>query len=367
MSRRDAEDHADGVRYFAALPLVVPATGRARKPEGEDSVKHPRSIVVAALVAGLMTATTGTAVASFPGQSTVAFVRYNGSDYRVIEMRPNGTEEHRVLGPESKAAFSSAAMSPDGRRAAISIYDGSQYDLWTKRLDGNLRQVTDTPNRNEYSPTWTPDGDTIVFMESDGVSYAAIVRRDADGSRRRQIYWTDQDFLMYPTVSPDGDRVLFSAPRLGEPTRGIADYDLVTMRLDGTGRRWLTDDDTKDQIAGDWSPDGQRVAFLIAQTLKPRPAFGGGLATGTPTPAGTAPVQPVYSMSADGGGRRLITEKPGIVGRVLYTPDGSRVMFARFSSVSMDLYSTPVDGGVLKPLTETVKTYNSFDLFGLPA
>lgn len=75
------------------------------------------------------------------------------------------------------------------------------------------------------------------------------------------------------------------------------------MRLDGTGRRWLTDDDTKDQIAGDWSPDGQRVA---------------------------------------------------------------RVMFARCSFVSMDLYATPVDGGVLKPLTETVTTYNSFDLFGLP-
>ena len=324
-------------------------------------MRHLRGIVVTALVAGLMTATAGTAVASFPGQSTVAFVRYNGSDYRVIEMRPNGTDEHRVLGPESKAAFYSAAMSPDGRRVALSISDGSQYDLWTKRLDGNLRQVTDTPNRNEYSPTWTPDGDTIVFMESDSVSYAAIVRRDADGSRRRQIYWTDQDFLLYPTVSPDGDRVLFSAPRLSAPTRGMADYDLVTMRLDGTGRRWLTDDDTRDQIAGDWSPAGQRVAFLIAQPLKPRPAFGG--FPGTPSPAGTAPVQPVYSMSADGGGRRLITEKPGIVGHVLYTPDGSRVMFSRFSSVSMDLYSTPVDGGVLKPLTETTKTYNSFDLF----
>jgi len=56
------------------------------------------------------------------------------------------------------------------------------------------------------------------------------------------------------------------------------------MRLDGTRRRWLTDDDTKDQIAGDWSPDGQRVAFLIAQTLKPRPAFAG-FPPGTPSAA----------------------------------------------------------------------------------
>ena len=328
---------------------------------------HLRRTVVAALVTGLMAATAGTAGASFPGQSTVSFVRYNGSDYRVIEMRPNGTEEHRVLGPETKAAFESAAMSPDGRRVAVSVYDGSQYDLWVKRLDGNLRQITDTPNRDEHSPAWTPDGDTIVFMESDGDTFAAIVRRDADGSRRRQIYWTDQDFLMYPTVSPDGERVLFSAPRLGVPARGMADYDLVTMRLDGTGRRWLTDDDTRNQIAGDWSPDGERVVFLRDQIGKLRPAFGGGLAPGEPAPAGPAPVQPVYSMSADGGGRRLITDKPGIVGHVLYTPDGKRVMFSRFSSVSMDLYSTPVDGGVLKPLTETVKTYNSFDLFDLVA
>ena len=60
-------------------------------------MRHLRGIVVAALVAGgLMTATAGSAVASFPGQSTVAFVRYSGSDYRVIEMRPNGAEEHRA-------------------------------------------------------------------------------------------------------------------------------------------------------------------------------------------------------------------------------------------------------------------------------
>ena len=268
-------------------------------------MRHLRRIALAALVAGLITATAGTAVASFPGQSTVAFVRYNGSDYRVIEMRPNGTDEHRVLGPESKAAFYSAAMSPDGRRVAVSISDGSQYDLWTKRLDGNLRQVTDTPNRNEYSPTWTPDGDTIVFMESDGVSYAAIVRRDADGSRRRQVYWTDQDFLLYPTVSPDGDRVLFSAPRLSAPTRGMFDYDLVTMRLDGTGRRWLTDDDTRDQIAGDWSPDGQRVAFLLTQPAKPRPAFGAS-PTGTPSPAGTGHDQQRALAVRDGLALRVV-------------------------------------------------------------
>ena len=62
-------------------------------------------------------------------------------------------------------------------------------------------------------------------------------------------------------------------------------------------------------------------------------------------------------------GERLITDKPGINGRVLYTPDGKSVIVSRFTDDSFDLFSSPVDGGVLKRLTETVETYNAFDLF----
>jgi Tol biopolymer transport system component len=329
-------------------------------------MKFRNTLLAAAIAAGLTVATAGVASASFPGQPTVAFVRYDGADFRVMRMRPNGTEEHRVVGPETEVGFYGAAMSPDGERVVYVVYDGDQLDLWVKRLGGNPKQITDTAGRNEWSPMWSPDGKTIVFMETDDTSYSAIVTRRADGTRRREVYRSLQAYLYFPSFSPNGDRVLFSAPRINSPVRGGGgDYDLVTMRPDGTGRRWLTTDDDTDQLAGDWSPDGDRVAFIV-QTPVAVAVSGTATPDLRPTPRGPTPVQPVYSMRSDGGGKRLITDKPGIYGRVLYTPDGKRVMFSRLANTTLDLFSTPVDGGVLKRLTETTETYNTFDFWGLP-
>jgi Tol biopolymer transport system component len=316
-------------------------------------------VLTAAMVTGLLATTIGGASASFPGQDTVSFVRYNGADTRIFEMRPNGTEEHKVLGPTKGSFVYASAMSPDGSRVVFSASDGTQFDLFVKRIGGGTKRITDTPGRNEHSPMWSPDGELVVFMETDEVTYSAIVRRDADGTRRREIHRTEADYLLFPSVSPDGRRVLFSAPR-GGAARGDGNYDLTTKKMDGTGRRWLTET-PRNEIAGDWSPDGDRVAFLVQTVTKMTPLGG----EPAPQPGLRGPVieQPVYSIRSEGGGKRLITEKPGILGRVMYTPDGKRVMFSRLTSETMDLFSTPVGGGVLKRLTETTKTYNAFDLF----
>ncbi len=141
-------------------------------------------VLTAVMVAGLLATTIGGASASFPGQDTVAFVRYNGADTRIFEMRPNGTEEHKVFGPTKGSFVYASAMAPDGRRFVFSASDGEQFDLFVKRIGGGTKQITDTPNRNEYSPMWSPDGENVVFMETDEITYSAIVRRDADGTRR---------------------------------------------------------------------------------------------------------------------------------------------------------------------------------------
>lgn len=318
--------------------------------------------MVAALTLGLVAGAAGGAQASFPGQDTVAFVRYNGTNTRIIEMRPNGTEQHRIVGPDGGLAFYGAAMSPDGRFVVFPMVVDEQTDLFVRRLGGRTDQITDTPGRNEYSPMWTPDGDRVVFMETDEVTYSAIVLRDADGTRRREIDRSDQAYLLYPSISPNGSRVLYSAPGSStEPGRGKGNpYDLVTRRLDGTGRRWVTDTPNASEIAGDWAPDGERVAYLLEPELKPRPI---GAVVEAGAARGMARGAPVYSVRSEGGGRRLVSDKPGINGRVIYTPDGTRVIFSRFTSDSFDLFSTPVGGGVLKRLTETLETYNTVDLF----
>lgn len=77
-------------------------------------------VLTAAMVAGLLATTIGGASASFQGQDTVSFVRYDGADTRIFEMRPNGTEEHKVFGPTKGSFVYASAMAPDRRRTCCS-------------------------------------------------------------------------------------------------------------------------------------------------------------------------------------------------------------------------------------------------------
>ena len=121
-------------------------------------------------------------------------------------------------------------------------------------------------------------------------------------------------------------------------------FDLATVRSDGTGRRWLTDNLAR-ETPGDRSPNGARIAFLEYSTADAE--------------------NHLLSMRATGGGRKLVSDRARIAFmRVLYTPDGKRIVLGRYDN-GVELVSTPVGGGVFKKITETDNTYNAFDMLYL--
>jgi TolB protein len=161
-------------------------------------------------------------------------------------MKPDGSEQRWLvfgdaagkIGPERMSG--SFEWSPDGTyltfawgaEGAKHIDGILAHDIFKVRIDGALRNLTRTPNRHEFDPSWSPDDRHIAFTDASG-----IVIMDADGSNVHRI--TD-DLDSEPCWSSDGRQILFK--RLVNPNAPLAERqcDLFAVYIDGTNLRNLT-------------------------------------------------------------------------------------------------------------------------------
>ena len=140
----------------------------------------------------------------------------------------------------------------------------------------------------------------------------------------------------------------------GQERRYEWDYDshmdiFVERRSDGELVR-LTDARGYD-AEGSWSPDGEWIVFtsvrdLFEQELSEREAR-------------LAEIDPsyfaeIYVMRADGSEQRRLTEVPGYDGGPFFFPDGSRIIWRRFSEDGLiaDIWSMKPDGTDQRQLTD---------------
>ena len=157
------------------------------------------------------------------------------------------------------------------------------------RADGSeLIRLTDNPGQ-DFGPTWSPDGSSIVFLSvRDGVRGAYLM--NADGSDQRPFVGLPGDVASLDW-SPDGGRIVFdrivnyehrlfvldilagevrevagvigSQPRFSPDGEWIAfsgEAQIGIVRADGTGLRWVTTQTGTNEHPS-WSPDGTRVAY----------------------------------------------------------------------------------------------------------
>src|SRR5262249_31256383 len=153
---------------------------------------------------------------------------------------------------ETRRNFAEPALSPDGRRLAVTVM-GFTFDVWVYELErGILTRLSF--GEDDTQPTWTRDSKRIAWSSSRG-GRPNLFWRSADGSGPEERLSTS-DHAQYPcSFSPDGKALLFldEDPSTGE--------DLWILPLEGerTPRPFLRTPFREDQAR--FSPDGRWIAY----------------------------------------------------------------------------------------------------------
>ena len=110
-----------------------------------------------------------------------------------------------------------------------------------------------------------------------------------------------------------------------------ADRSVYTVNPDGTGLTELTTQ-TNNDFAPDWSPDGNRVAFVSARDGN----------------------QEIYVMNADGTAQTRVTNTAAEEWQPAWSPDGERIAFTRGGYRTGPLFVMNANGTGESPLTTGV-------------
>jgi TolB protein len=142
-------------------------------------------------------------------------------------------------------------VGTNGRIAFVSTRDGNA-EIYTANPDGtNQTRLTNTPDAQELTPAWSPDGTSLAFTRTVNREpndtrpvIADIYVVNADGTNLRAVT-NGGGFNLSPSWSPDGRRIVFSRSSFNPElflTRKPSAYDILSASADifvigGDGKR----------------------------------------------------------------------------------------------------------------------------------
>lgn len=282
----------------------------------------------AAVVALIALAAAAPASATFPGSNGRLALSSAGD---IFTVNPDGSGRLQLTNT-ADATESSPSYSADGERIVyVKSPTGGMAppgSIWVMNADGSGQTEIATGGVGDSlgDPTFSPDGNTIAFTRGDG-SATNIFSMSTDGSNQQPLTdFTNPQFATAPAYSPDGTKMLvsFRGGGPGSPSRiGIMDATGSTVVQVGTGAPAY-------DSAPDWSPNGAKITFQREFSL--------------------------FEMNADGSGLLRLTQSLGPVdGSPVYSPQGPQFAFARTSGGAGEirLGTSGIENGPTSPITTT--------------
>jgi TolB protein len=249
---------------------------------------------------------------------------------------------------------------------AFDMRRGGDFDIYLLDTQRNISVRLTHSDADEYSPAWSPDGESIAYVyEND--SDRAIYVMQADGNSPRRLTEVMQ-ITMNPSLawSPDGS-VLALATVDESDTQGIflIDVDGANLRRlsESTGNAFTPTWSVGEQIAFSWSPVSNTEIWVmdIANPDSAHPITRHPLTDTSPawSPDGLEIAfqsdrdgnTDIYLMNPNGENVRPITHDPSIETMPAWSPDGEHIAFISNRTGGSDLFVMRRDGTDIQQLT----------------
>jgi serine/threonine protein kinase len=264
-----------------------------------------------------------------PHGQRIAYWAISGdrSQRDIWSIAANGGQPVRVM--DDAAIDWNPVWSPDGRYLYFSSNRSGGYGLWRVAIDeASGRRIAEPEavplTRAGVAHFSFGGGGTFLAMSSlafqrnlEGVAFD--VRTLKAGSRRRITNNSETGVIALtadaPSASADGQWLAF-VPAAFQP-------DVWVVKTDGTGLRQLTDDTPRDNNPN-WFPDGRQLLFRTERNNRFQ----------------------AWTMNADGGNLKQVTDVPGAVQWLALSPDGRRAITSVLGETTTTLMFDPhVDAG----------------------
>ena len=210
-----------------------------------------------------------------PDGRRIVFVSERDGNREIYVMDADGSNPQNLTNNPNEDWYPSWSL--DGKRIAfMSLRDGHvidfapTYEIYVMDADGgNPQNLTNNPNDDRY-PSWSPDSQSIVFTSQRPghfrskflITYEIYVM-DADGGNQQRLTENRKNDW-YPSWSPDGTRIAFSSDRKGD----FENIEIYVMDTDGGNQQKLTNHRSADDSPS-WSPDGERIVFMSRRDGNP--------------------------------------------------------------------------------------------------
>jgi hypothetical protein len=216
-----------------------------------------------ALVEGVRTGIYGSTDLAISGNGTLVYGTSGGTDRELVWVTRDGKVQ--PVDPEWRAPLQDPALSPDGKRVAVSIADADgATNVWIKQLDRGPTIKVSLEGRTNVSPTWTPDGRSLTFASDAGGTLQPWTR-SADGTGQGKMELRDPRGMFGPIWSHDRQWLLmftdFNSSGASDVVGFRPGVDSAATPLIAT--RFV-------EASPQLSPDGRWLAYTSSETGQPQ-------------------------------------------------------------------------------------------------